>query len=246
MTQPKRTAVVTGAARRIGAKIVKQLHQHGYDVIIHYRKSDEEAKALAHSLNEKRADSAEVLCADLNHKASLAHFIDEIKQRDDIYILVNNASSFYPNSLQEGDDQDWDLLINSNVKAGYFLSAALEPTLSKNNGCIINLVDIHAERGLAGYPIYSIAKAATAMMTKSLAKELAPNVRVNGVSPGPILWPEEAAALSDEEKQKVVDKTLLQKTGTAKDIADAVMFLAHAPFVTGQILAVDGGKSLYS
>ena len=246
MENAKQTAVITGAARRIGAQIARQLHSVGYRVIIHYRQSADDALALAAELNALRPDSAETLCADLNHQGSLNQLIDELKLRNDIQLLVNNASSFYPNSLEEGSDEDWDLLINSNVKAGYFLSAALANQLADNQGAIVNLVDIHAEKGLAGYPIYSIAKAATAMMTKSLAKELAPNVRVNGVSPGPILWPEESAALSNAEKEVVVAKTLLKTTGSAQDIADAVLFLAHAPFITGQILAVDGGKSLYS
>ena len=245
MQQP--VALITGAARRIGAAITQQLWLQGYRVIIHCNNSTEAATKTAEQLNQQRPGSARVLQADLNSSqqvADLAH--NALSCWGQIDLLVNNASSFYPTPLEQSSDQQWDDLINSNLKAAYFLSAKLADSLKQQQGCIINLVDIHAQRALPGYPIYSIAKAGLQMMTLSLAKELAPAVRVNGVAPGPILWPEEDAAISPEAQQAILEKTLLKRTGTADDIAETVLFLAGQNFITGQIIAVDGGKSLYS
>lgn len=245
MQQP--VALITGAARRIGAAITQQLWLQGYRVIIHCNNSTEAATKTAEELNQQRPDSARVLQADLNSSpqvAGLAH--NALSCWGQIDLLVNNASSFYPTPLEQSSDQQWDDLINSNLKAAYFLSAKLADSLKQQQGCIINLVDIHAQRALPGYPIYSIAKAGLQMMTLSLAKELAPAVRVNGVAPGPILWPEEDAAISPEAQQAILAKTLLKRSGTADDIAKTVLFLAGQNFITGQIIAVDGGKSLYS
>lgn len=240
-------ALITGAARRIGAEIARQLHHQGYRVLIHYHHSEAEAQALLAELNYQVHDSARYLQADLNDSAQVQTLAREaIAQWGRLDILVNNASAFFPTPLEQSDEQQWDSLINSNLKAPYFLSAALAGELQQRSGSIINIIDIHAQRALPGYPIYSIAKAGLQMMTLSLAKELAPRVRVNGVSPGPILWPEQAAAISETEQQGIVDKTLLGRTGQPGDIAAAVLFLAQQGFVTGQILAVDGGKSLYS
>ena len=238
-------ALITGSAKRVGATIAQYLHAQGYSVIIHYNQSQVEAEALVHTLNQKRSRSACCLKADLNDMDDVTRLADAaLQQYGKIDLLVNNASSFFPTPVRDSCQAQWDTLINSNLRAPYFLSAALSDALKASNGCVINMIDIHAQRGLPGHPIYSIAKAGLEMMTKSLAKELAPNVRVNGVSPGAILWPE--ADLSSEAKQAIVDKTLLGEIGQASDLAEAVYYLANASYITGQILAVDGGKSLYS
>ncbi len=240
-------ALVTGAAQRIGAVICRTLHQAGYRILIHYRHSEAPAQVLAAELNQQRPDSAATLQADLDDMAQVdtlaAQTLAIFGQLD---LLVNNASSFFPTPVTDSSQQQWDQLINSNLRAPYFISAALTPALTERQGCIINLVDIHAQRGLTGYPIYSIAKAGLQMMTMSLAKELAPAVRVNGVSPGAILWPEADAALSEGEKEALLSKVPLGRTGRPEDIAQTVLYLAQAPYISGQIVAVDGGKSLYS
>lgn len=242
-----RTALITGSARRIGAKIACRLHAEGYRVIIHCRHSRDEGAKLVASLNEHRADSAFLVQADLADMTQVSALSAQITEEfGDIHLLVNNASSFYPTPLGESTQQQWDDLINSNLRAAYFLTQSLSPGLQRNNGAVINLVDVHSQRGLPDYPIYSIAKAGVEMMVKVLAKDLAPDVRINGVSPGPILWPEAEAALSDAAKEEIMQKTPLRRSGNPNDIADAVYFLAHAPFITGQVLAVDGGRSLFS
>ncbi|MEM5534810.1 pteridine reductase [Neptuniibacter pectenicola] len=238
-------ALITGAAKRVGAIIATHLHRQGYSVLIHYNRSTTEAQALADTLNSVRPNSAHAFQADLNNMNEVEQLAqNSLKHWGRIDLLVNNASSFYPTPLNESTQAQWDGLINSNLRAPYFLSAALSNTLSLHRGSIINMIDIHAQRGLPGHPIYSIAKAGLEMMTKSLAKELGPEVRVNGVSPGAILWPD--AGLSDAQQTAILDKTLLGRTGEAEDLAEAVYFLANADYITGQILAVDGGKSLYS
>lgn len=240
-------ALVTGGARRIGAEITRTLHRHGFQVIIHYRHSQDDATRLLDELNHQRSDSAYALQADLTDMGAVTRLATQVSEEfGDIDLLINNASSFYPTSLPESTQHQWDDLINSNVRAAYFLTSLLSKGLKNNHGAVINLVDIHAQRGLPAYPIYSIAKAGVEMMVRTLAKDLAPEVRINGVSPGPILWPEAEAALTDTAKQEILNKTPLARSGTPKDIADAVYFLASAPFITGQVLAVDGGRSLYS
>ena len=245
MNQP--VALITGAARRIGATIAHHLWQQGYRVIIHCNHSVSDAEQLTQQLNQERPNSAQVIQADLNNTQEVSELAEQaLACWGQIDLLINNASSFYPTPLQESTERQWDDLINSNLKAAYFLSAKLSDTLRQQQGCIINLVDIHAQRALPGYPIYSIAKAGLQMMTVSLAKELAPEVRVNGVAPGPILWPEQQAAVSPEEQSAILEKTLLKRSGAPEDIAETVLFLAHQNFITGQVIAVDGGKSLYS
>ncbi|MGH1460631.1 MAG: pteridine reductase [Neptuniibacter sp.] len=240
-----KVAFITGAARRIGATITRTLHHEGYRVIVHHNHSSEEARALVQELNQIRTGSAVSLQADLSVMNEIKPLAEKaISAFGHIDLLVNNASSFYPTPLESSTQEHWDDLISSNLRAPYFLCSALSETLKARKGCIINMIDIHAQRGLPGHPIYSIAKAGLQMMTLSLAKELAPLVRVNGVSPGPILWPE--SDKPEEQKQEILNQTLLQKTGEAQDIADAVVYLSKAAFVTGQVLAVDGGKSLYS
>ncbi|MDY6891741.1 MAG: pteridine reductase [Pseudomonadota bacterium] len=239
-------ALVTGAARRIGAAISERLHAQGFDLVLHYRHSEAAATALSARLNRRRAGSCRLLRCDLADLDQLQEMITALSGETRLQLLVNNASRFYPTPVEQASQRDWDQLINSNLRAPFFLSTALAAPLRHNRGNIINLVDIHAERGLGGYPLYSIAKAGLKMMTYALAKELAPQVRVNAIAPGPILWPEAEAALSDAARQEVLTKTLLQRTGSAEDIAQAVLYLVRADFVTGQVLTVDGGRSLYS
>ena len=245
MSAPPR-ALVTGAARRIGACIARRLHETGHDLLLHYRHSATEAEQLRDELNGTRPNSCRCLQADLAQMEQVTELADEVKAAGGLNLLVNNASSFYPTPIDSVSQQDWDALINSNLRAPFFLTQALYPLLQASQGNVINLVDVHAERGLTGYPVYSIAKAGLKMMTLSLARELAPDVRVNGIAPGPIMWPEAEAALSEEARQAVVDKTLLARTGRPEDIAEAVIYLSRAGYVTGQVLAVDGGRSLYS
>jgi len=240
-----KVALVTGAARRLGAAIARKLHAHGAAVLLHYRGSEAEAVALEAELNTLRAGSAVRIKADL-----LAHSAPELLVRTAVErfgrldLLVNNASSFFPTALGEIDDRSWDDLVGTNVKAPLLLSQAAAPELAKAGGSIVNIVDIHAERPLKGYVAYSIAKAGLAALTRSLAMELAPGVRVNGVSPGAIAWPEDGQ-FPPEVRKHIIDDTLLKRLGDPEDIARAVYFLAAgAPYVTGQIIAVDGGRSV--
>lgn len=239
-------ALVTGSAQRIGATIARALHSAGYNTVIHYRQSQTDAEKLATSLNQQRQDSAIAVSADLNNVSDiyrLAAAAQAAWGRMDA--LVNSASSFYPTSVGSATAQQWDDLVGSNMKAPFFLSQALAPALASQHGAIVNIADIYADRPLARHTIYCMAKAGNAMLTKSLALELAPDVRVNGVSPGAILWPEQGGAVDPQSRQQLLDKVPLQKTGTAKDIADTVLFLLRdAPYITGQIIAVDGGRSV--
>jgi pteridine reductase len=240
----KRVAIVTGAARRIGAVIARRLHERGLSVVIHYRGSADEARALADDLNRQRADSAVTVQADLaDHSAP-----DTIRQAaldafGRIDVLINNASAFYPTPLGEATQDQWDELMASNLRAPFFLSQACAPELQCGEGAIVNLVDIHGIVPLPHHPIYSPAKAGLIAQTRSMARELAPSVRVNGVAPGAILWPEHDE--SPEVGREILEKVPLQRQGRPEDIAGAVCFLAlDAPYITGQILAVDGGRLL--
>ena len=240
MTAP--VALVTGSARRIGAQIVRTLHHHGMRVIIHYRGSQQEAESLAAALNQTRPNSAALLQADLDQPAAVRQLAnDALACFGQLDLLVNNASSFYPTPIDQADDADWDKLIHSNLRAPFILSQQLTPALREQHGCIINIVDVYAEKPLQTHTLYCMAKAGLAMMTKSLARELGPEIRVNGVSPGPILWPE----AGQMNQQAIQDATALKRSGEPDDIANTVYWLATAaPFITGQILAVDGGRSL--
>ena len=236
-------ALVTGGARRIGAAIVRALHARGCRVVIHYRDSEREALALAAELNADRPDSAACLRADLSDPAAVRRLASEARQCfGGLDLLINNASSFYPTPLAEATDQDWDALIHSNLRAPFLLSQALADDLARSGrGAILNLVDVYADKPLADHPLYCMAKAGLVMMTKSLARDLGPAVRVNGVAPGPILWPEQGGA----DQDAVLKASALKRAGDPQDIAGAVTWLAlDAPYVTGQILAVDGGRSL--
>jgi pteridine reductase len=238
------TALVTGGARRVGAEIVKHLHAAGATVAIHYRNSQAAAQALAAELNAQRSGSAAIFGADLLQPDAIPALVAAVTARGaGLHILVNNASSFYPTPLAELSDAQWTELMGSNLRAPLFLAQAAASELRRSRGAIINIVDIHGLRPLPGYIVYSTAKAALIHLTKALARELAPEVRVNGIAPGPVLWPE--TGMDEAQRQEIISSTLLQRSGTPADVARAVCFFAAAaPFVTGQILAIDGGRSL--
>ncbi len=236
-----KTALVTGGAHRIGAQICHTLHKDNYHVIIHYRNSSQAAKNLANKLNNIRQNSASILPAELSNIQEVNKLCNTIKS---LNLLVNNASVFYPTPISKLNQHDYQSIMDTNVMAPLFLSSTLSDKLTQNQGCIINIVDIHSERPLKNHAIYSISKAAIAMMTKTLAKELAPNVRVCGVSPGSILWPENVAELDQVQKDNMLKKIALKKQGSAQDISDAVLFLAKSAYITGQIINVDGGRTL--
>ncbi|BBB22509.1 pteridine reductase [Abyssogena phaseoliformis symbiont OG214] len=236
-----KTALVTGGAHRIGAQICHTLHKNNYHVIIHYRNSSQAAQNLANKLNNIRQNSASTMQAALSNSQEVSKLCDTIKS---LNLLVNNASVFYPTPVNKLNQNDYQSIMNTNVMAPLFLSSTLSDKLAQNQGCIVNIVDIHSERPLKNHAIYSISKAAIAMMTKTLAKELAPNVRVCGVSPGSILWPENTAGLDQAKKNNMLKKIALKKQGSAQDIADTVLFLANSAYITGQIINVDGGRTL--
>lgn len=238
-----KVVLVTGAARRIGAAIVTRLHAEGARIAIHYRGSANDAEALAAELSESRAESAATFQADLLDTASIPGLVEEVVDwGGSLDGLVNNASTFYPTPVGEITEQHYDDLLGSNFKAPLFLSQAAAPHLAKSGGAIINIVDIHAGRPLRDHPVYGPAKAALAMLTRSLAKDLAPEVRVNGVSPGAILWPENG--LSKDVQDSILNQVPLARAGTPDDIAGCVLYLLRdADYVTGQIIAVDGGRS---
>lgn len=239
-----KVVLITGAARRIGAAIATRLHECGADVAIHYRGSADAATELAQQFNAQRLDSASTFAADLADITCLPRLIDNITAwRGRLDVLVNNASSFYATPPGEITEAHWDDLIGSNLKAPLFLSQAALPELRKSRGVIINIVDIHADRPLRNHTVYGTAKAGLAMLTRSLAKDLAPDVRVNGVSPGAILWPENS--MNDTTKNVILEQIPLGRAGDPGDIAGCVLYLVRdATYVTGQIIAVDGGRSI--
>ena len=236
--------LVTGAARRIGAAIVTRLHENGARVAIHYRGSAAEAAALAGSLNKIRPESAAPFQADLLDNEQIAPLIDAVVAWGGrLDGLINNASTFYPTPIGTITEDHWTDLMGSNLKAPLFLSQAAVPHLRLQQGAIVNLVDIHAQRPLRNHPVYGPAKAGLAMLTRALAKDLAPTIRVNGVSPGAILWPEEG--MSDSAQQTILRQVPLARPGDPADIAGCVLYLLRdANYVTGQIIAVDGGRSI--
>ena len=238
-------AIVTGAARRIGAAIAATLHARGLDVVIHCRNSRAEADRLAEELNDSRAESAIVVGTELSDDGAPDRIVGAaIRSFGRLDVLVNNASAFYPTPLQRASHADWQALIDSNQRMPFWLSLAAAKAM-EHGGSIVNLVDIHGVVPLAGHAIYSQAKAGLIMQTRALAKDLAPAVRVNAVAPGSILWPEGEAANSEESMRDILERVPLKRQGTPEDIAGAVAFLAlDAPYVTGQMLAVDGGRML--
>jgi pteridine reductase len=240
----KPVVLLTGAARRVGRVLARTLHGAGYEVALHYRSSKGEAEQLAAELELARADSTLLLTGELADVAALPKLVLRTVQRfGRLDALVNNASAFYPTGVGDTSEAQWDELFASNAKGPYFLAQAAAPHLRAASGCIVNLVDIYAERPLARHPVYCMAKAALAMMTKALALELGPAVRVNGVAPGAVLWPEAGKEYADQ--QALVGRTALKRAGTPEDVAAAVLFLVRdAKFSTGEILRVDGGRML--
>jgi pteridine reductase len=239
-----KTVLITGGARRVGACIARTLHGAGANVVIHYRGSAADAKALAKELNATRAKSVALAQADLldvaRHPALVETAVDAFGQLD---VLVNNASSFYPTPVGKITESHWNDLLGTNLKAPLFLSQAAAAALQDTHGLILNLADIHGLRPLRNYTAYCIAKAGLIMLTKSLARELGPNVRVNAIAPGPVMWPEKGADTA--LKKKIVERTALKRSGSPEDVArTALFFCADASFITGQILAVDGGRSV--
>lgn len=236
--------LITGAAKRIGSHTSRTLHEAGYDIVIHYRSSREQADALAVELNRKRADSARVLQADLDDSDCYQPLVDNAYQQwSRLDALVNNASSFFPTPVGEMNMDNWDKLVNSNMRAPLFLSQAAAPHLKQHGGCIVNMVDVHAQRPMKGHTIYCAAKAGLVMITMSLAKELGPDIRVNAVAPGAILWPEND--MNEDTKSLILDRTALKRPGEPDDIARTVLFLVKdAAYITGQVIAVDGGRLL--
>jgi pteridine reductase len=240
-----KVVLITGGAKRVGAATARRLHASGASVMLHYRSARSDAQELAEALNDLRAESAATAQADLLNAGALPELVKSTVGRfGALDVLINNASSFYPTPVGSIGMADWDDLIGTNLKAPLFLSQAAAPHLKKANGCIVNITDIHADRPLKSYVVYSIAKAGLVGMTKSLARELGPEVRVNGVAPGPVMWPEDGS-FDEVARQRVIAHTLLRRAGEPEDIARTVHFLvADAPYVTGQIIAVDGGRSV--
>jgi len=239
-----RAVLITGAARRIGAALVRGFHAQGADVCIHCRQSIDEAERLRDELNSTRARSAVIVSADVLDVAALPGIVaGAVQAFGRLDALINNASSFYPTPLGSVSPAQWDDLIGTNLRAPFFLAQAAAPELRKSRGSIVNMIDIHAQRPLPRHPVYSSAKAGLAMLTRALARELGPEVRVNGIAPGPILWPE--AGMDPQLQNEIVAKTLLKRSGSPEDVLRAALFFVRdAPYVTGQILAVDGGRSV--
>jgi pteridine reductase len=240
-----KVALITGAARRIGAAIARRLHASGASVLLHYRGAEAEAAHLEAELNAARAKSACKVKADLlapiAPRALVGAAIERFGRLD---VLVNNASTFYPTAVGSIEAGHWEELMGSNLRAPLFLAQEAAPQLKKNGGAIVNVADIHAERPLKGYIVYSVAKAGLVALTRALALELAPEIRVNGVAPGAIAWPDDGQ-FEPAERERIVATTPLARLGSPEEIARAVHFLATTPFVSGQILAVDGGRSVY-
>ncbi|MBI5781297.1 MAG: pteridine reductase [Rhodocyclales bacterium] len=249
MTSPpsehRPVVLVTGAAQRIGAAIARHLHAHGWNVALHYRTSAAAAERLAAALAAERPGSAAAFAADLADARAAGPLVAAVLERfGRLDALVNNASTFYPTALPEATPEQWEELMGANARAPFFLTQAAAAELARRRGAVVNVVDIHAERPLPRYPVYTAAKAALAGLTRALAVELAPAVRVNGVAPGAILWPEDGQ-YPPEERARILAQIPLQRLGEPSDIARAVRFLLEdAPYVTGQILAIDGGRNL--
>ncbi|MBI5437502.1 MAG: pteridine reductase [Nitrosomonadales bacterium] len=241
-----KTVLVTGGAKRVGAAICRRLHAAGASLAIHYRSSTQEALALRDELNALCPESAAAFQSDLLDLNALPQLVSEVVERfGRLDALVNNASSFYATPLAEVDEQQWNDLLGTNLRAPLFLAQAAADELRRRHGCIVNIADIHAERPMHGHLLYSVAKAGLAALTRALAQEMAPQVRVNAVAPGVIMWPENTAWMDEEQRRKIIAHTLLKREGEPDDIARTVAFLIQdAPYVTGQIIAVDGGRSV--
>jgi len=243
MAKPQKIALITGAARRIGADIARTLHDAGYGIVLHYHQSEDVAVNLTKTLNNLRPDSAWMIKADFQSMDGVDSLIKQtLDMTSRLDVLVNNASEFYSTPMSTTTEQQWDEMMNCNLKAPFFLSQAAKPALEKTMGCIVNIVDIYAKSSLIDFPVYSISKSGLFGLTQSLAKEMAPVIRVNGVSPGVILWPENEVNNQQEEIIKLIP---LQRKGSPEDIANAVLFLVRdAHYITGEVITVDGGKGL--
>lgn len=240
-----KVVLITGAARRVGATIVRTLQAAGANVMIHYRNSEAEARALASELNSVRGGSAALVDGDLLQTRKLRKLVDAtVKTFGQLDVLINNASTFYPTPVGEITEDHWKDLLGTNLKAPLFLAQAAAPALRATHGLVLNIADIHGMRPLRRYTTYSVAKAGLIMLTKSLARELGrQQVRVNAICPGPVMWPEDRADRALQKK--IIERTQLKRPGTPEDVARAALFLcADAPYVTGQVLAVDGGRSV--
>jgi pteridine reductase len=239
-----RIVLITGGARRVGAAMARTFHAAGASLFIHYRSSAAQARQLIAELEAARPGSTGSFAAKLEEPQAPERLMQAVLERfGRLDVLVNNASSFFPTPVGEITLAQWDDLMGSNLKAPLFLSQAAAPALRAQRGLIINMVDVHASRPLQGHPVYCAAKAGLHMLTRSLARELGPEVRVNGIAPGPVLWPE--SGIDDAMKEKIIEKTALKRYGSPQDIARTALFLAQdAPYITGQIIAVDGGRSI--
>lgn len=246
MNLANKTILITGGAKRVGAAICRELHAYGANLMIHYKSSINEARALQAELNLQRANSVAIIQGDLLNIAVLPSLVHEtMNQFGRLDVLINNASTYYQTEIGTITEESWYDLMGSNLKAPMFLAQAAAAELRKNHGCIVNITDMHIERPKKGYVVYSVAKAGLVTLTKSLAHELSPEVRVNAVAPGPVQWPENNPQFDEVYRQRVISQTLLKKIGEPQDIAKAVKFLvADAPFITGHVLAVDGGRNL--
>lgn len=241
-----KVVLVTGGAKRVGAAICRRLHSAGALIAVHYRSSRQEALALQNELIALRPDSVALFHADLLDMGALPQLVnDVVKKFGRLDALVNNASSFYATPLAEVDEQKWNDLFGTNLRAPLFLAQAAAVELRRRHGAIVNIADIHAERPMSGYLLYSVAKAGLVALTRALAQEMAPQVRVNAISPGVIIWPENGTWLDEEQRRKIVAHTLLKREGGPDDVARTVQFLLNdSPYITGQIIAVDGGRSI--
>ncbi len=240
-----KVALITGGAHRLGAAIARLLHAQGMKLVVHYMRSETAAHALQRELQAVRPDSVMLVRGDLNHSEKLLKNLvfETVESFGRLDVLVNNAARFYPTPVGETSEEQWNDIVGTNLKAPYFLSQAAAPALRKTGGCILNISDIYADRPLGKYPVYSIAKAGLVMLTKSLARELAPEVRVNAIAPGAILWPE--TGMDEMSKQRVISRTPLKRSGEPEDIARTALYLVRdAEFVTGQVLGVDGGRAV--
>jgi len=236
--------LITGAAKRVGAKMVEVLHSNGFNIVIHYNSSSEAASNLSAKLNQQRAGSSIIIGGNLTDDSAIETLIPNvIEQTGRLDVLINNASTFYPTPIENITLKDWDNLLGTNLKAPLFLSKHAAKYLKDSEGLIINIVDIHARKPLKNHPIYGSAKSGLAMLRKSLARDLAPSVRVNGIAPGMILWPENEP--SESIKKSILNQIPLKRSGSPEDIANCALFLIKdAPYITGQIIPIDGGRSI--
>ena len=243
---PSKVVLITGGAKRVGAAITRQLHAQGALILLHYHRSETQARALQAELNQHRPGSVAITQTNLLVTEALPALIESATSTfGRLDALVNNASTYYPTALGHIGQPEWDDLMGSNLKAPLFLSQAAAAALRDSQGCIVNITDMHIERPKRNYIVYSAAKAGLVSLTKSLAQELAPAVRVNAVAPGPVLWPDDSQEFDEAYRQQVINQTLLKRSGDPTDIAKAVKFLIYdAPFITGHVLAVDGGRHL--